>query len=1208
MLRTISVLSACLCITVAAIAQQSADPPLLIGRVSLNQSHIAFTYAGKIWLVPRAGGAAKRLTNTPNEETSPVFSPDGQRIAFSRSNGNDWDVFIAPADGSGEATRITMMPEDDFVTGWSPDGKEIIFETTRDEESVTRLYKTSAERLQLATALPLHQSFSGSMSPDGKRIAYNPRSGAGDWRYYRGGFAAPLWIADLTTGALEKLSTGTHNDRSPVWVGDKIYFVSDRTGIFNLYAYDTKSKATQQLTKFAGLGVRTASATNDAAVYVQAGRLHLVDLKTNNDRVIDVSVTPDTSELAPRTASVMRSAEQFFPSPNGDRVVFGARGEVLIFDPANGTYKNLTNTPGIAERYPVISPDNKSVAYVSDEGGEYALHVRSLETDAVKKIQIEQKPSFYWGLVWSPDSRKLAFPDRRLNLWLVDVAAESATKVDTSRYSAEESWTPNFSHDSRFLAYAKRLKNRAGTVFIYDIEQKKSSQITDGITHAQIPVFDRNGKYLYFVSSLNAGTSEFSWGVLNGVFANPLVVRRVHALVLSKDQPSPLLPNGQPNPDAKVTETLPQVKIDFEGLQSRFVNLPLPARDYSQLVAGQPGKLVLAIAEWSAAPGDFAGQTQSQAVYSFDVSKGGQMQKIVDQINSVDVTTDGKKILYGKGRDYFFASTDAPAKPDEGRLDFSKMQVRVEPAEEWRQMFHESMRIMRDWFYDPNHHGQNLVSLENEYAAYLPTIVRRSDLNRLMQQMLGSVSVSHLGIGGGDTGPQAGNGNRVGLLGADYEIANGKYRFKKIYRSTPYSSPAGAFGAPLDRPGVDVREGDYLIQVNDKPVEAEKNVLSYFEDTVGRPTKITVSATPDGSNARTYTVFPALGENRLRRANWAEANRKLVEKASGGRLGYIFIEGYGGEGIMNAIRGLTGYADRQGVIVDQRFNGGGITPDYLIEWMQRKPLYYYMFRGGDDIATPVNPAPPVKVMIINELNGSAAETGAFMFKLAKVGPIVGKRTFGGGIGPYYFTPSLIDGGRVQLPNRAAYDPSGTTWGIENMGVAPDFDVEITPADVIAGRDPQLEKAIEVALAQVSKTQPIVPKRPSFPVHPGEQRVAPSIGPTVSSLPAVGSEFPPPPPRPGPTPAPPPVSSKFAAFVGNYDGGALGNLVVRQEGDKLFAFDPGGQRIELVPETTADKFVAQPVGANVSFERDPGGKVTAIIITLPNGNVIRGRKT
>lgn len=645
----------------------------------------------------------------------------------------------------------------------------------------------------------------------------------------------------------------------------------------------------------------------------------------------------------------------------------------------------------------MISPDNKSVAYVSDESGEYALHVRSLENNSVKKIRIEEKPSFYWDLVWSPDSSKLAFPYRRLGFWLVDVTAETATRVDSSTYSAQQSWAASFSPDSRFLAYSKRMKNRAGAVFIYDLAQKKAFQVTDGVTHAESPAFDRNGKYLYFVSSLNAGTSEFGWGVLNGIFANPLVVRRLHAAVLSKDQPSLLLPNGQPNPDAKVGDVVPQVKIDFERLGSRVVNLPLPQRDYAQFVVGQPGKLVMAVREWSAAPGDFGGPTQSQAVYYFDVAKGGQMQKIVDQINAVDLTADG--------------------------------------------------------------------------------------------------------------------------------------------------------------------------------------------------------------NARTYTVFPALGENRLRRANWAEENRKRVEQLSGGRLGYIFIEGYGGDGIMNAIRGLTGYADKQGIIIDQRFNGGGITPDYLIEWMQRKPLYYYMFRGGDDIATPVNPAPPVKVMIINELNGSAAETGAFMFKLAKVGPLVGKRTFGGGIGPYYFTPSLIDGGQIRLPNRAAYDPSGTTWGIENIGVAPDFDVEITPADVIAGRDPQLEKAVEVALAQLSKNPVIVPKRPVFPVHPGEQNKVQSVV-SIASLPQPGSAFPAPAAKPTQTAGVP--DGKFAAFVGNYDGGTMGVLVIRQEADKLIAIDPGGGRVELVPEATADTFTPA-VGGKVSFERDAGGKVTGIVVTLPNGQTIKGRK-
>ena len=1212
MLRILTSFVALFCFSCALFAQ-SMDRPLLIGRIALNDTHVAFTYAGKIWLVSRGGGEAKRLTSTPNDETNPVFSPDGKRLAFSRSNGSDWDVFVINADGSGEPFRATIMPEDDFVTGWTPDGKELIFETTRDEESVVRLYKTSAERLALATPLPLHQSYMGSVSPDGGRIAYNPHSGAGDgWRYYRGGNASPLWIADLKTGALEKISTGQHNDRTPIWSGDWIYFVSDRTGIYNMHAYDTKSKRTREITNFRDHGVRFASVFDDTLAYVQNGRIHLFNLMPGGaDVLVRFTIAPDTSELAPRNAPAARSIEQFFPSTTGDKLIFGARGEALVFNPGDSSYKNVTNTPGVAERYPMISPDGRSVAYFSDESGEYALHIRSLDNDSVKKIQIEPKPSFYWSPTWSPDSKRVAFHDRRLSFWIADVDAGTVTKVDSSPYTAQDNWSPSFSPDSRYLTYAKTLKNRVSAVFVYDIAARRSHQITDGVTHAHLPVFDANGKYLYFASSHNAGTTDFPWGVLNSMIANPMAVSRIHAFLLGKDQPVPLLGN-QPNADAKAADVSSQVRIDLEATQNRFINLPMPPRDYLQLVSGKPGKLILVVNEWMAAPGDLGGRTQSTAVYSYDIAKGGQWTKIGDQLDSVDITGDGGRILYRKGRDYFLTSVEQPIKPDEGRVDFSKMEVRVVPADEWKQMFHESVRIMRDWFYDPNHHGRNLGSLENDYAQYLPTITRRSDLNSLMRQMLGSVSVSHLGISGGDApAPGGGGGPRVGLLGADYEIANGKYRFKRIYRTMPYSSPAGSFSAPLDQPGVAVREGDYLLQVNDKPVASDTNVLTYFENTGGKPTKITVAGTPDGANSRTYTVFPTNGENRLRRANWAEENRKLVDKLSGGKLGYIFIEGYGGEGVMNAIRGLTGYSDKNGIIVDQRFNGGGITPDYLIEWMQRRPLYYYMFRGGDDIPTPVNPAPPVKVMIIDSLNGSAAETGAFMFKLGKVGPIVGKRTFGGGIGPYFFTPPLIDGGRIQLPGRAAYDPTGSSWGIENIGVAPDHEVDITPADVIAGRDPQLLKAIEVAMAQIPKNPLVAPKRPVFPVHPGEQKAAPAGGVLVSALPEVGSAFPKtvaskdvPPKVDGPVGV---LDGKFAAYVGRYDGGQMGVLVVLEEKEKLYAISPNGERIELVPAAAADKFVGQPVDIPITFDRDATGKIVGITVSFPNGREEKGRK-
>ncbi len=1185
-------------LSATAVFAQTTTAPLLIGRVAINQTHVAFTYAGKIWLVERTGGAARRL-NDAGSETNPVFSPDGKQIAFARWNGGDFDIYVSAANG-GEAKRLTFQGEDDFPTAWTPDGQAIVFESTRDEEGVTRLHKVSASgNSALAESLPLPQAFQGSFSPDGKQIAYNPRAGFSEWRYYRGGATAPIYITDLQSGATEKFPNQNYNDRFPMWLGDKIYTVSDRTGVFNLFAIDRKSKQARQLTTFNNQGIRAAAATNNAIVFVQNGRLHLFDTASGQSKILDVSVAPDTSELNPKIVPAMRFLESYTPSANGEKLAFGARGEVLIFDKATNEAKNLTNTSGAAERYPVISPDGKSVAYFSDGSGEYQLHIRSLENETVKKITIEKQPSFYREPAWSPDSTKLVFSDRQLNLWLADVGKSSAMKIDTSGYSAQEFWSANFSPDSKFLTYAKRLKNRAGTIFIRDLTTGKNTQITDGVAHAELPVFDANGKYLYFVSSPNAGTSEFEWGVLNGVLASPMVIKRVHALVLAKDTPSLLLPNNQPNPEAKANEAAP-TRIDFEDLQRRFVDLPLPMRNYTQILAGRPGKIYPVASEFPVTPGDISIQN-SRVIYSVDAAQPSKMDKFIEGVGGYELTRDGSRIFYQKGRDWFLVSTDAAPKADDGRLDLSKIQLRVNPSEEWRQMFRESMRIMRDWFYDPNYHGQNLAALEREYAAYLPTTTRRGDLNGLIRQMLGHVSVSHLGVGGGDSAPQGGGGARVGLLGADYEVADGKIRFKKIYRSTSFASSNGSFSAPLDQAGVDVRNGDYLLEVNGNKVETTKNLYSYFENTNGKPTKIVVSERADGTNPRTFTVYPANGENRLRRANWAEENRKRVEQMSGGKLGYIFIEGYGGEGIMNAIRGLTGYADKQGIIVDQRFNGGGITPDYLIEWMQRKPLYYYHFRGGDDIATPVNPAPPVKVMIINEWNGSAAETGAFMFKLGKVGQIVGKRTYGAGIGPYFFTPRLIDGGNIQLPNRAAYDPSGN-WGIENLGVAPDVEVEITPQDFMAGKDAQLEKAVEVAITEVARVKPNQPKLPVFPTHPA---VKTNVVNDSFVLPVPGSSF----PLTDAKVETPKLTTggKFADFIGQFET-PMGAVTFQQEGEKFVGVAPNGERLELAPDASArDKFAAQTSSVQLTFERDASGKVVGLTLIIPSGQELKGKK-
>ncbi len=1071
-------LAVLLLVSCAVLSPGQTSNPLIINRLTVNQTHIAFSYAGDIWAVERGGGEARRLTTEAAEESYPFYSPDGSQLAFSRQLGGAWKLFVMPAAG-GEARQLTYIPEDDLAMGWTPDGKSILFQSHREEENVLRLYTIATDGVMPA-ALPLPQAFAGSFSSDGARIAYTPLTSFGDWRFYRGGMESPIWIANLRDGALEKLPHGDYNDRNPMWIENRIYFLSDRTGTFNLFVYDQTSKQTKQLTNYERHGVRAASAGAGAIAFVQAGRIHLFDLKSNQERMIDVRANVDSPELKQRTVNVARNIDWATLTRDGDRVIYNARGEILSLNPKSGDTENLTKTSGAAERYPTISPDDKWLAYFSDESGEYQLHMRPLSGEGqVKKIAIEQKPSFYRELYWSPDSKKVVFVDKRLTLWYADVERGTAKRIDTSPYSYQEEWYPKWSPDSRWIVYSRHMHNRVRTVFLYEVEAGKIHQVTDGRTDARGPVFDASGKYLYFVSSPNAGTSEFGWGVLQGEFARALVTRKVYAMVLQNGAPSPLLPNGQPNPEVKVDEAASPMRIDLENLGQRVIELPIAPRDYAELIADKPGLLYMTVAEWPKSPSP--GSNPTLAMYRYDLSKPPKFEKMLEEIDAYELTRDGKRLLYLKGRDWFLASVDEPPKADEGKLDLKKLEATIEPREEWQQMYREAWRIMRDWFYDPNYHGQNLAQLEKDYAAYLPSVTRRSDFNNLMRQMLGHISVSHLGVGGGDAPPPSGGPSRIGLLGADYEIAEGHYRFKKIYRSFSYNSPSSSAYAPLDRPGVSVREGEYLLAVDGQKIDASKNLYSYFDGKVSKPIKITVGPNSNGDGARTLTVFPANGENVLRRVNWAERNRRRVEELSGGKLGYIFVENYG-LGSLDFIRGLTGYSDKQGVIIDQRYNGGGITPDYLIEWLRRKPIYYYRFREGNDIATPVNPGPQTKVLLINEHNGSAAETFAFMYKLGKVGPIVGWRTYGAGIGPYVFTPRLIDGGRIQLPNRAAYDPNGLSWGIENIGVKPDFPVEITPRDFMTGRDPQLEKAVQVALEEMKRNPPVLPKRPKYPIH------------------------------------------------------------------------------------------------------------------------------
>ena len=715
--------------------------PKLFSRLTVNQTHIAFSYAGDIWMVERGGGEARRITTNPSEENFPVFSPDGAQLAFSRQVGGNWDIYAMPV-GGGEARRLTYDPRGEFVMGWTPDAKSILHTSNPNLVQQLQLIQTDGV---LPRLLPLPKALLGSISPDGARIAYTPSGGISDWRFYRGGSRGQIWLANVSDGTVEKLPQGNYNDDQPMWIGDKIYFISDRTSAYNLFVYDLRSKQTRQLTNYEQHGIRWTGAGAGVIAFVRAGRIHLYDPGTNQTKVLDVRVNLDAPELKARTVNAARTIEWASLSAKGDRLIFGTRGELLDFDPGSGDSKNLTKTPGVAERYPALSPDGKSLAYFSDESGEYQLHVRAVSGEgAVKKISVEPRPSFYRELTWSPDSRKLAFTDKRLALWFADIERGTTRRVDQSTYSYQEAWFPNWSPDSRWLTYSKHLPNRIRTVYIYDTQAAQTHQITDGHAHSQSPVFDHNGKFLYFISSPNAETSEFGWGVLNGVMARPLVTRRLHVVILQESQPLPISPMG-PNPDAHLDEVLTQVRIDFENIGQRIIDFNLPNGDYEQLATGKPGMLYVLVNEWPKSP--TLGTGPSQTIYLHDLSKPPKLEKLVEEVRGYDVSHDGNRMFYLKGRgtpDWFIVSASTAPKADEGKLDLKKLEVAVDPQAEWKQMYRESWRIMRDWFYDPNYHGQNLAELERHYAEYLPGITRRTDLNALFNRMLGHISVSHL--------------------------------------------------------------------------------------------------------------------------------------------------------------------------------------------------------------------------------------------------------------------------------------------------------------------------------------------------------------------------------------------------------------------------------------------------------------------------------
>ena len=1100
-----------------SVQSKAATPPLL-HTPTISDSQIVFVYADELWSVPRQGGTAHLLTSGPGVKSSPALSPDGKWLAFSLDYERNVDVYVMPAEG-GIAKRLTHHPAIDDVVGWTPDSKRVLFRSSRNSYSrFNRLFTVALEG-GLPVEVPLPMAETGSYSADGSHLAYVPftntrRLDAIAWRRYRGGNSSRVWIANLADSSITKVPRTDSQDWNPMWLGSRIYFISDRdNGIAGLYEYDTGSQQVKECVH-PDRDIKNASATTNTIVYEQFGSLHVFDVNSGHDSPLDVTVSGDVPSARPH---FIKGAEQITSanlSPSGARAVFESHGEILTVPREKGDIRNLTNTTGIAERYPAWSNDGKRIAYFSDESGEYALHVRLADgTGEVKKYQIAGLPSYFYNPVWSPDNKRIAFSDKRLNLWYLDLNTGQARKIDADLYDTpERSLDPAWSPDSRWIAYTKRLLSFMHAVYVYSLDSGKSQQVTDGLSDARHPNFDANGKYLYFLASTDSGTTS-GWLDLSS-FARP-VTSSAYVMVLSKEEPSPLAPqsddekaeepaksgqdtaSGQANPsakaeaqDAKAAAAKPKnvvVKIDFENLSQRILAMPLPASNYINLFAGQENTIFVAEAPLVDIGGGDEPPTLSVYRFNFNDRKP---EKLWDGLVQFTISFDGKRVLYSKpaapsgagpGQKWYIddATKAVPAgsagKPgsEAKELNLADMNIYVDPRAEWEQMFNEVGREERDFFYDPQLHGFDLTAAMAEYRPYLSSLSSRQDLSYLWEEMLGNITVGHLYIRPPISTEQ--RTVKTGLLGADYTIDNGRYRFSHIYRGENWNPQ---LHAPLTQPGVVVNEGDYLLEVNGRELKGNEEIFALFQGTAGKTATLKVGPDPGGANSRTVSVVPIDDERSLRNRAWIDQNRRKVDELSGDTLAYVYLPNTASDGFVNFNRYYFAQVGRQGAVIDERFNGGGAAADYIIEGLRRSTMSYWMTREGHDFTTPVAAIFGPKVMIINEHAGSGGDALPWYFREAKLGPLVGTRTWGGLVGIYDY-PRLIDGAEVTAPRVAFYSPN-QQWEVENHGVDPDIEVEFNPQAWRQGRDPQLEKAVAVALEEL-KAHPLPDvKHPAFP--------------------------------------------------------------------------------------------------------------------------------
>ncbi len=1071
---------------VSSVAARDIDPAntRMLAQPAISADHIAFVYDGDLWLANRDGSNSHQLTSHEGSETAPRFSPDGKSIAFSAQYDGNLDVYIMPITG-GAPRRLTYHPAPDFVEAFTPDGSAVLFSSLRNTFT-TRYRKLLTVSVEggFPTELPIPNGLNASYSPDGKKIAYNPIGERfSQWKNYRGGTVARIWIYDTADHSVQMVRQpeGRCNDTDPVFIGSKVYFRSDRNGEFNLFSFDPKTEAVLQLTSFDEFPINGLAECSDAIIFEQNGYLHEFSPKTEKSKQLKIGVASDLTERRPRFDSGAKWMRNADISPTGARAVIEFRGEIVTLPASKGDMRNLTNSTAAHERSPAWSPDGKSIAWFSDAGGEYKLHVAPQDGKGdVAQFELEGN-GFFEEPKWSPDSTKISYRDNSWSLFVFDIAKKTSAKICSAPFfgpTTVRGLSHNWAPDSRWIVYTNNTDAMVQRAFVYNVDSAESTPITDGMSEVAEPVFDRNGKYVYFLASTDAGPLK-DWFAMSN--SDMELSNQIYLAVLKDSEENPLKAESdeekaaEEKPKAETNSTddkaeksdakpaVANVEIDFKGLDQRILAIPVPTALYSGLQSG-PDETIYFIQQ------NRDGDTELGS-YSL---KSREPATLLAKASGFTLSADGKKILYFAGSNVGIVAV-GKIEPGKGLLAVDKVAVRIDPPAEWQQIFDEVWRINRDFFYDPNMHGSNWDAMRERYKPFVEHCATRDDLNRVLMWMCSELAVGHHRVGGGDERLET-DSVPGGLLGADFEIADGRYRFKKVFGGLNYN---GAMRAPLTEPGVRVAAGEYLLAVNGVDLMATDNVYRHFENTSGKIVELKVGPNADASDSRTVSVVPISSENELRNRDWVEGNLRKVTEATDGRVAYVYVPNTAGGGHTYFKRYFFPQADRQAIIVDERFNGGGQVADYYIDHLRRPYISHWATRYGKDIRTPTSAIPGPKVMLIDETAGSGGDLLPWMFNKLELGTLVGRRTWGGLVGILGF-PDLMDGGSITAPNLAIWTEDG--FVVENVGVPPDVEVEQMPADVIAGHDPQLEKAIEIILKQLEENPPKEYRKPPYPIR------------------------------------------------------------------------------------------------------------------------------